>query len=466
MKRIDVKSALCIDEHSFENMKHHTRRLFNKKHDRNRLNRVKAEPAKKNKKAGKNRNSIFNNLTACKSNTDDFSLRHMGLGRKHSSSHNILTAHEVDILSDMSDPEPDSSDIDKLRRPRIPAPFAHHIPKAVQVVKCVKRCASNMYSEVNQIMEENAKKNVHTTALDTARMSDELQAVKTIDDEVPENLLQINTSEVNLERYSSNFLEEEKMSSVAIEQTFSGFHKEMAMVLKQPDDTCLNHSTQMSSMEEDMVPLGDGEASVHSNGHIDFDHPTSPNRDDLSISDFVDIEDHSELPPVSVKDRVKAFEIQNALESSLAAGQQGPSTPRSRGRILGVTQGKRGPPQCLFESFQPSQINDTLKLIFVSAPHTEIAKTSIVHGLTTQKKKRALSSENSMDMNVYSWDPNHGSDSNQSLVGCNVRLPKFRIYDLKGGSLEIGAHHVSRYLLNLKSAELVTMLLTTKLYNS
>jgi hypothetical protein len=371
----------------------------------------------------------------------------MGTGRKHASTNNILTAHEVDILSDMSDQEPDSSDIDKLRRPRIPAPFAHHIPKAVQVVKCVKRCASNMYSEVNQIMEENSKKNDYCAPLDGIRMGDELQGVKANEGKVPENLLQMNTSEVNLERYSSNFLEEEKMSSAAIEQTFSGFNKEMAMILTQPDDKGLNHSTQMSSMEEEIIPLGDGESSIHSNGHTDFDQPMSPNHDILSNSDIGDMEDHSELPPVSVKDRVKAFEIQNALESSLAAGQQGPSTPRSRGRMLTATQEKRGPPQCLFESFQPSQINDTLKLIFVSAPHTETAKTSIVHGLTTQKKKRALSSENSMDMNVYTWDPNDCSDSNsQSIAGCDLRMPKFRIYDLKGGSLESGAHHVSTVL--------------------
>mmetsp|Transcript_12189 Transcript_12189/g.22846 ORF Transcript_12189/g.22846 Transcript_12189/m.22846 type:complete len:1512 (-) Transcript_12189:105-4640(-) len=449
MKRIDVKSALCIDEHSFENMKHHTRRLFNKKYDKNRQNRSKSEATtKKMKRIGKQRNNLFNNLTACKSNTDDFSLRHTGTGRKHSSSNNILTAHEVDILSDMSDQDPDSSDIEKLRRPRIPAPFVHHIPKAVQVVKCVKRCASNMYSEVNQIMEENAKKNEYTTDLESIRMRDELQGVKAIADEVPEKLLQTNASEVNLERYSSNFLEEEKTPSVPIEQTFSGFNKEMALVLKQPqpDDPYLNHATQISSMEEDMIILGDGESSIRSYGSNDLNHPISPNHDVFSSAGVVEIEEHPILPPVSVKDRVKAFEIQNALESSLAAGQQGPSTPRSRGRIRTTSQGKRGPPQCLFESFQPSQINETLKLIFVSAPHTETAKTSIVHGLTTQKKKRILSSENSMDMNVYTWDPNDRSDCSQSLAGCDVRMPKFRIYDLKGGSLDSGAHHATQSL--------------------
>jgi hypothetical protein len=148
-----------------------------------------------------------------------------------------------------------------------------------------------------------------------------------------------------------------------------------------------------------------------------------------------------------VKDRVKAFEMQNALESSLAAGKQGPSTPRSRGRKV-TTHGKKGPPQYLFESFQPSQINDTLKLIFVSAPNTEAAKTAIVHGLSTQKKKRMLSTENSMDMNVYSWDPEDASS--KSMVGGDIRMPRFVIYDLKGGSLDSGAHHVSRLFLLLK----------------
>jgi hypothetical protein len=140
---------------------------------------------------------------------------------------------------------------------------------------------------------------------------------------------------------------------------------------------------------------------------------------------------------------VKAFEVQNALESSLAAGQQGPSTPRIKGRKISAEE-KKGPPNCLFKQIQPPKLNDTLKIVFVSAPHTEYSKTSIVHSLATRKsKKRKLSEKRSMDMNTYLWEPEGNLNGDLLMLGYGPRKPRFRLFDLKGGNLESGSHHVS-----------------------
>eukprot|EP00979_Chaetoceros_neogracilis_P010856 scaffold2612_cov267-Chaetoceros_neogracile.AAC.49 len=389
-----LEQAFCLDEQSFENVKHHTRRLFNKHQQKAR--RGKNGLSGKGKKSAKNRKNSANDLTPSSSNTDDFTLRQGSAKKINAVQHGI--AQEVEVVSDVSDTDPDQEEIchqedichHNGRRIRIKG-LAQHINNIPKVVKCVNRFASNMYLEVNQIMEDNAKI-TKSRASFSPSSSNSTSSLMASDHLVKPH--QANPYFGGMERHSSNLL------AIEIEQTYSDFNKEMDGVLKQ-------HETM---------------------------HERIPSLDSFAEED---------MPPVSVRDRVKAFEVQNALESSLAAGQQGPSTPRIKGRKISAEE-KKGPPNCLFKQIQPPKLNDTLKIVFVSAPHTEYSKTSIVHSLATRKsKKRKLSEKRSMDMNTYLWEPEGNLNGDLLMLGYGPRKPRFRLFDLKGGNLESGSHHVS-----------------------
>jgi len=391
-----LEQAFCIDEQSFQNVKQHTRRLFAKHHKKDRRGKSGFNSPKKGKKSGKNRMSSTNDLTASSSNTDDFCLK-QGSAKKINAAHMGMSHEEV--VSDVSDIDPDPEETARYRPGKGIARRAivQHINNIPQVVKCVQKYASNAYSEVHQIMEDNAK---YRASFSPCSSSSSFASVSKsslrTEDRIPNPHFGI--PHLGLERHSSNLIDVEKVSTEFVEQSYSGFMEENYGVLK------------------------------------DATHARSSSNDSL-------VEEAVEMPPVSVKDRVKAFEVQNALESSLAAGQQGPSTPRIKGRKMS-TEEKRGPPQGLFKQLQPPKLNDTLKVVFLSAPHIEFSKTSVVHSLTTTKKKRRLS-ENSIDMNAYTWEPEGDLNGDMLMLGYGSQKPKFRLFDLKGGNLESGSHHVS-----------------------
>ena len=452
-------SALCLDPHDgWNNMQHHTRRFINK-HKEKRRERHNQDSRKGTPQKTKKRNSSFNNLTAHSSNTDDFTLNNRA-GRKCKSKepNDVLAAKcEMEFVSDMSDQDQDEPE--RRRERIIVAPLvqhmSRHIPRAVQVVK---RSISSSYGQVAAIMEDHIAWSEERIAW-SANGSSSASATEAVgnltgtDTEVKKmNItyppLYKELSELSLERHSSNFIDDgDGVSSVTLDQSYSDFNKEWRKVFEQQtgaDDVNMN----VKGMSNARIYEGDDDTTPSVSAASSL--PSAPSR----LIRPTALRAVAPVPPAPVDEeavldgavaktntvasRIKMIERREDIEMRLAAGQHGPSTPRRQGRRF-ISSTVTPPPQSSFDKFQPPKRNETLKVIFVSSPHSEKAKTSIVRGLSKQKKRKL---SNTVDMNVYTWEP-EGLCTDDLVLGFSERKPRFHLWDLKGGSLESGAHHVS-----------------------
>ena len=446
-KRIDFKNTMCLPD--VENVKRQTRRglqFIRNKHQRHQHTRSNSNnyQGRKSKKKNRNKGST-NDLTAYSGNTDDFSLRNNGYKSKHHSLSYNRKLNEMDIMSDMSDNDPQDERADHFMRPMLSAPFAHHIPRAVEVVLNVGRHVSNGYGQVAQIMEAHTSSNsidllarAASESVDTeVESANELGANQS-------SSMERGISEITLERHCPNFSHDEDddgVSSVTmpLDQSYKDFIKKGVKILKEQSSPGVNINDSID--EQAIFSRGLEFESAESGPPIlrpQFTRPGIPVPP--PPLEFDALSQSQAPPPASVKDRVKAYEVQNKLESKLASGSQGPSIPRSS-PIRSSIQAKMPPAQC-FAKFLPTKHNDTLKVLFMSSPHSEATKTSLVHKLSMQRKKK-LSEANTVDVNVYNWEP-QGSDTSAGdldILAFGARKPtKFRLFDLKGGNIENGSH--------------------------
>ena len=165
----------------------------------------------------------------------------------------------------------------------------------------------------------------------------------------------------------------------------------------------------------------------------------------------------------SVENRVKQFEARKAQVSRLSSQLQTPSTPRKLRRRDGEETTENvisSPPRRLFEELNRSSprprsrkrqsrydtrihqvnpedskpkdfYNNSLKIVFVGSPGC--GKSSLVHSLINKKQRYT---PKSVDMKVETWRPTP-LDGNLDV--------EFNLWDLKGGNLDTGAHHVSLF---------------------
>jgi hypothetical protein len=219
-----LEQAFCIDEQSFQNVKQHTRRLFAKHHQKDRRGKSGLNTPKKGKKSGKNRISSANDLTASSSNTDDFCLK-LGSAKKINAAH-VGMAHE-EVVSDVSDIDPDPEENARYRPGKgiARSVIVQHINNIPQVVKCVQRYASNAYSEVHQIMEENAK---YRASFSPCSSSSSFASIPKSSPRSEGRIPKPNfgSPHLGLERHSSNLIDVEKVSTEFVEQSYSGFMEE------------------------------------------------------------------------------------------------------------------------------------------------------------------------------------------------------------------------------------------------
>lgn len=149
--------------------------------------------------------------------------------------------------------------------------------------------------------------------------------------------------------------------------------------------------------------------------------------------------------------RVKEYE--SRLEQiNLSSQLHIPVSPRKPHRRQNSQNsiGINSPPQCMFDKSQYRRAlkcvscdpivehsipgdgyNNTLKVVFVGSP--DVGKTSLMNALT-QKHKKQRTYKKSVGINVETWNP---------TTATGDRDVKFNLWDLQGGNLEIGAHHVS-----------------------
>ena len=83
--------------------------------------------------------------------------------------------------------------------------------------------------------------------------------------------------------------------------------------------------------------------------------------------------------------------------------------------------------------------NNTLKILFVGSPNS--GKTSLINALV-KKNKKLRKSRKSVDLNIETWSPAPINGDRQT---------KFNLWDLPGGNVESGAHHVSSIFFMLTS---------------
>lgn len=458
--RASFKSAMCLPD--VENVKRQTRRglqyIKNKGQRHHNQYRARNNAGKKSKKKNRNKGSS-NDLSAFSGNTDDFSLRNHSYKRRQSkgrgntkNSSTYGKVSEMDIMSDMSDNDPQDERNDRFMSPMLSTPFAHHIPRAVEVVLNVGRTVSNGYGQVAQIMEAHTSSNSFER-ITPYSMDEELEMEPSIDMAIsPSSSMDRGVSELTLERHCPNFSrdgDEDGVSSVTLpqDQSYKDFIKKGVKILKEQSGPGIqiNDSTD----EYPTVSRGLSSGSFASDPPLvqpQFTRPgilTPPPPRQEGDPQF---RHESVAPLISVMDRVKAYEVQSELEEKIASGVQGPSTPRSRpSRDLSKLRmgvARRGPPPQAFAKLQPTKHNDTLKVLFMSSPHCEGDKTDLVHKLSKQRKKK-LSKENTVDVNVYNWEPHGGDNDNDDLdrIALGSRRPtRFRLFDLKGGNIENGSH--------------------------
>lgn len=168
----------------------------------------------------------------------------------------------------------------------------------------------------------------------------------------------------------------------------------------------------------------------------------------------------SSLPPTHKK-QSKIESIENRKidytpqlqQRAILSQLQVPESPRKLHRELHQDSIK-SPPRCMFKksneiqqspnciSYDTAQdrYNNKLKVVFLGSPNS--GKSSIVSAITNKtkinkenKKCNDQRFQKTVDVNMDTWDP-IGLNDDRRII--------FNLWDIKGGSLDIGAHHVSK----------------------
>ena len=407
-----LQRALCLDEDSLHNIKHRAKVVFKKRTQKQKSQvnlKSKANKGKKKTRGGK-AGKFYNDITLSKGNTDDFQLRALST-KKRVPSHQML--HDMmDIeMSDVSDIDQqdaqflaESPNYTSGLRQSLTAHMSH-IP---QVVKCVKRGVSNMYSEVNHIMEENSRsresfiesiKSISSHEHDSLHENDDRNSIS------PPSPL--NERNVSLERHTSDLRREGVK-----DRTFSDFQKATNMILRGSA-----HSSDFDSQ--------DIEVSLHqSRSAIGIDASPRPNK---------------------VREMVKAIDARHAIQTGIAAGTHGPSTPRTKIAKGTITSLRKAPPASVFKQQEIKTPNDIMKILFLGGIHNNDEKSRIIHTMLSQKGKyKKLWSGDKIDVRRYCWEPEQtGSQGDMYRLGFGLRTPKYNLFDLKGGTVSSSLHHVS-----------------------
>lgn len=158
---------------------------------------------------------------------------------------------------------------------------------------------------------------------------------------------------------------------------------------------------------------------------------------------------------VNVDHRVQEYESRLKHVQKLYVSK--PLTPPRKARPRTSEESDKGsppsvssPPQVAFKhlsSHSPTRVrkvaiprrrsretyNNTLKVLFVGSPNS--GKTSLINALV-KKNKKPRKSRKSVDLNIETWSPAPINGDRQT---------KFNLWDLPGGNVESGAHHVSHF---------------------
>ena len=464
----------CLPD--LENVKRHTRRGIHhmrKKHQ-NRARKSNYQGRKTKSKTNRRRGGGSSNLAA----GGDFSLRNKTHKMRRSESGQLHSGslsspgkllQEMDIVSDMSDTDPlDSRAIHEYytSRPILPSSLTQHIPRAVEVVLSVGRQVSNSYGQVAQLMDSHTNSSegadlneANSESIDTeegVEVDDEEEEEEDEDDSeikdigilsnsmfaVTSSKMDRGISDVSLERNCQDFTNDKE----AIDQKYSDFIKKRKTILleessRNSEENVIEANENdfdsffLESVESNRTPVRSRNTREGATRGSGFSVPSPP----PVYHDLFNHRYDDGSPALTVRDRVQAYEVQNRLESSVAAGTQEPSTPRSRPKS-GPSRATKAPPLISFQKFLPPKLNDTLKVLFMSAPHVEGAKTTLIHKLTSQRRKE-LSSMNTVDVNVYNWEPQSRTAGDLHLEGFGAKTPtRFSMFDLKGGNIDRGSH--------------------------
>ncbi len=206
-------------------------------------------------------------------------------------------------------------------------------------------------------------------------------------------------------------------------------------------------------LEETKIVL---DGNVQNRQVIDTENETTPTRDIIRLisSNTQSFPNHlsSSLTP-TYKKQSEIRSIENRKIDCIPQLQlQSPESPRKLRRELHQDSIK-SPPRCMFKKSNDVQqspncvsydtahdrYNKKLKVVFLGSPNS--GKSSIVSAITKKTKINKENKKNndqrfqkSVDINMDTWVP-IGLNDDRRII--------FNLWDIKGGSLDIGVHHVS-----------------------